>query len=61
MNEQAKLTALLLQRLKEARDAIESLPNDALGVNIIGDGRYHWYIKYELLDNIDAAIARGEG
>ena len=51
----------LLARLKQARDAIASLPGDALGVEVAGDGRSHWHIKDELMGYIDAAIAQAEG
>ena len=52
---------VVLQRLKEARDAIASLPDDALGISTAGaNERYHWYIKDELLAKIDDAIAQAE-
>jgi len=49
----------LLQRLKEARDAIASLPDDALG--IAERDCYQWTIKNELLSYIDDAIAKAGG
>ena len=49
----------LLKRLKEARAAIASLPDDALGV--AGSDRYQWPIKAEFLSYVDDAIAKAEG
>jgi hypothetical protein len=49
----------LLQRLKEARSAIASLPTTALGIG--QDASTHWPIRDELLSNIDATIAKAEG
>ena len=50
----------LLKRLKEARAAIASLPDDALGIVTAGAERYHWYIKDELLHYIDVELAKAE-
>ena len=49
----------LLAMLSESRNAIASLPMDALGVG--GDGMTHWAIRDELLDNIDRVIAQARG
>ena len=56
----------LLERLKEARDAIASLPEYALGgENIVrsqdGDIVGHYPIRDELLHHINAAISRATG
>ncbi len=50
----------LLKRLKDARAAIASLPDDALGIVTAGTERYHWYIKDELLHYIDVELANAE-
>ena len=48
----------LLQRLKETRDAIANLPDEAMG--IAGDAIASWPFKLELLDHIDGTIAKAE-
>lgn len=50
----------LLVACRAARDAIASLELDALGIGNSDGGRTHWYIRDELLANIDAAIAAAE-
>lgn len=47
-------SAALSGALSDARDAIASLPDDALGM--AADGRYQWPIKAELLSKIDSAL-----
>jgi len=49
----------LLASLKDARDAIASLPPDTLGY--ARDGLIGWPIKVELLTNINANIAKARG
>lgn len=44
----------LLSRLKEARSAIVTTPKDSLGIASTADA--YWYIRDELLTNIDKAI-----
>lgn len=51
----------LYAALLDARDAIYSLREDALGVGESDGGRTHWYIRDELLDGIDRAIAKAKG
>ena len=53
---------VLLKRLEEAREAIASLDDHALGMTFDPRAGYQWAIKAELLSNIDEAIneARGE-
>jgi len=56
----------LYERLKEARDAIASLPEYALGgENIVhphdGEVVGHYPIRDELLSNIDAALSKAAG
>jgi len=58
--------AALIEALRDAREAIASLPDDALG--IARDHFTVWPIRDELLSKIDAALAqfiaeqeRGEG
>ena len=61
-SEVAKLesqNAALLEALKDARGAIDSLDEHDLGVATGSDG-YQWPIKAELLSKIDEAIAKGE-
>lgn len=49
----------LLQRLREAREAIEEMPEDFLGtVHKDGDS---WPMRNELLHRIGKAIAKAEG
>ena len=64
---------LMQLRLKEARDAIASLPSDALGIasapDFLGDrtgegvdyDTTHWYIRDELLSNIERALREEKG
>lgn len=51
----------LFARLRNARHAIASLPDDALGIAMESNGEAGWPIKDELLSYIDAAIAKVEG
>lgn len=51
----------LLKRLKDARRAIASLPDDALGIVTAGTERYHYFIKDELLHYIDVELAKAQG
>ena len=46
--------------LKQALDAIKSLPDDALGEVISPGGRYSWFIKHELLHNLDTTPSEEE-
>ena len=55
---------LMQLRLKEARDAIEALPPDVLGIDYtpgIGQQYTNWYVRDELLGNIERALREGEG
>ena len=47
---------MLKKRLGEARDAISTLPQDCFGLGG-GNGPTYWYIRDELLANIEAALA----
>jgi hypothetical protein len=49
----------LLKVCKDARDAIASLPEEALGIAY--DTRDHWPIRDELLHNLDEAIKKATG
>ena len=56
--ENARLIAAapdMLAALEVARKAIQSLSADALGTG--GTDRYQWYLRDELLSNIDKALA----
>lgn len=51
-------------RLKEARDAIASLPPDSLGIAsapYIGQQYTNWYIRDELLGNIEQVLREEKG
>jgi len=53
------VNAELVKALEDARRAIASLPDDVLGIG--GDELTHWYYSHELLDKLDAALARAKG
>jgi septal ring factor EnvC (AmiA/AmiB activator) len=46
----------LAGRLRECKQAIATMPEDALGMASV-DGRYEWPIRNELLSYVDAALA----
>ncbi len=55
----ANSTNALLAMCEAAREALGSLEPDALGIG--GDGVTHWYIRDELVANLDSEIAKARG
>ncbi len=58
-NEAMTTSSKLREALQDARDAISSLPEDALGY--VDGVAARWSIKAELLHNIDQALQATEG
>lgn len=54
--ESAQEILALRELIKDAFDAISTLPQDALGYNVVPDDSYRWPIRDELIDNLGAAL-----